>query len=207
MRRRYAQPPVNAQAMSKLRDMHLLTIGHSNHSAEHFGELLVEHGVEVLADVRSWPHSRYVEWADRSQIGEVAEAAGTRYLFLGKELGGRPDGAEFYDAAGHVLYGKVAKSGEFRAGIERLLRGAARFRVAIMCSEEDPASCHRRLLVAKVLLEKGLTIGHIRGDGRCEVEAEPIDLAEGSLFDDEESLWRSSLSVSRRRPPRISSVA
>jgi uncharacterized protein (DUF488 family) len=76
-----------------------------------------------------------------------------------------------------------------------------------MCSEENPATCHRRLLVAKVLLEQGVTIGHIRGDGRCEVESKPIDLAEGSLFDDEESLWRSSLSVSPRQQPRISSAA
>lgn len=194
--------------MPKLcRDMSLLTIGHSNHSAEHFQELLSKHRVEVLVDVRSWPHSRYVGWADRSRIGDVAQAAGVRYLFLGKELGGRPDAGEFYDPAGHVLYGKVAKSDEFRAGIERLLHGAERYRVAIMCSEENPATCHRRLLVAKVLLEEGLTIGHIRGDGRCEVESKPIALSEGSLFDDEESLWRSSLSVSRGRPPRISSAA
>lgn len=189
------------------RDMHLFTIGHSNHSPEHFRRLLSEYGIEVLVDVRSWPHSRYVEWVDRSRIADVTRAAGIRYLFLGKELGGRPEAAEFYDAAGHVLYGKVAKSDEFRAGLERLRRGAERYKVAIMCSEEDPASCHRRLLVAKVLLGEGLTIGHIRGDGRCEVESKPISLSEGSLFDDEESLWRSSLSVSRRQSPRISSAA
>lgn len=187
--------------------MHLFTIGHSNHSTEHFQHLLTEHGVEVLVDVRSWPYSRYVDWVDRSRIADVTRLAGARYLFLGKELGGRPDGAEFYDPAGRVLYGKVARSPEFRAGIERLRHGAERYRVAIMCSEEDPTSCHRRLLVAKVLLEEGLTIGHIRGDGRCEVEREPIALSEGSLFDDEEGLWRSSLSVSRRQPPRISSAA
>jgi len=187
--------------------MEIFTIGHSNHSAEHFQQLLSERGIEVLVDVRSWPHSRYVAWVDRSQIGDVAQAAGVRYLFLGKELGGRPDAAEFYDSTGHVLYGRLAKSTEFRAGIERLRRGAERFRIALMCSEEDPASCHRRLLIAKVLLDQGLTIGHIRGDGRCEVESKPIDLSEGSLFDDEEDLWRSSLSVSRRQPPRISSAA
>ncbi|HET7485440.1 MAG TPA: DUF488 domain-containing protein [Solirubrobacterales bacterium] len=187
--------------------MRLFTIGHSNHSADCFQRLLSDNGIEVLVDVRSWPHSRYVEWVDRSRIADVAKAAGAQYLFLGKELGGRPESAEFYDATGHVLYGEVAKSVEFRAGIERLRRGAGRYRVAVMCSEENPATCHRRLLVAKVLLEEGLTIGHIRGDGRCEVESEPITLSEGSLFDDEESLWRSSLSVSRRQPPKISSAA
>ncbi len=187
--------------------MRIFTIGHSNHSAEHFQGLLKQHGVEVLVDVRSWPHSRYVEWVDRSRMADTAREAGARYLFMGKELGGRPDAAEFYDAAGHVLYGKVAGSAEFRTGIERLHRGAEGYRVAIMCSEEDPTSCHRRLLVAKVLLEEGVTIAHIRGDGRCEVESEPITLSEGSLFDDEESQWRSSLSVSRRPRPRISSAA
>lgn len=187
--------------------MRIFTIGHSNHPAESFQRLLSDHRIEALVDVRSWPHSRYVEWADRSQIPEIAQETGARYLFLGKELGGRPDGTEFYDSTGHVLYGRRAESADFRAGIARLRRGAERYRIAIMCSEENPASCHRRLLVAKVLLDEGLTIGHIRGDGRCEVEAKPIDLSEGSLFDDEESLWRSSLSVSRRRPPRISSAA
>lgn len=187
--------------------MQLFTLGHSNHSPDRFKQLLSEYRIEVLVDVRSWPHSRYVEWADRARLPDVVRAAGARYLFLGKELGGRPEAAEFYDSAGHVMYGKVAESDLFRSGIERLCRGAAHYRVAIMCSEEDPTSCHRRLLVAKVLLEEGLTITHIRGDGRAEVESEPIDLSAGSLFDDEESLWRSSLSVSPRRPPRISSAA
>lgn len=185
----------------------LLTVGHSNHTAEQFRRLLAQHEVEVLVDVRSWPHSRFVEWADQSRIAEVTASVGARYLFLGLELGGRPGGSEFYDSEGHVLYGRVAKSGRFRSGIARLRRGAEKYRVAIMCSEENPASCHRRLLVAKVLLAEGWTIDHIRGDGSCETETEPIDLTEGSLFDDEESLWRSSLSVSRRRPQKISSVA
>jgi uncharacterized protein (DUF488 family) len=132
---------------------------------------------------------------------------GARYLFLGEELGGRPDAPEFYDTEDHVLYGRVAESEPFRSGIERLKKGAQQYRVAIMCSEENPTSCHRRLLVAKVLLDQGFTITHVRGDGRCEVESEPIDLSAGTLFEDEESLWRSSLSVSRRRPPRISSAA
>lgn len=187
--------------------MRLFTIGHSNHAPEHFQRLLSQHGIEVLVDVRSSPRSRYVDWADRSKIAGVTEAVSVRYLFLGKELGGRPEPAAFYDEAGRVLYGKVSKSADFLAGIERLRQGVQRYQVAIMCSEENPTACHRRLLVAKVLLEGGWVITHIRGDGRCEVESKPIALSEGSLFDDEESLWRSSLSVSRRQQPRISSAA
>jgi uncharacterized protein (DUF488 family) len=185
----------------------LLTVGHSNHSPEHFQNLLIEHRVGVLVDVRSWPHSRYVEWVDRATLPKVAKAVGVKYLFLGDQLGGRPDNADCYDQDGHVLYGKVAAGADFRAGIERLRRGIDQCRVAIMCSEENPECCHRRLLVAKVLLDEGITVTHIRGDGRAEPEPGPIELSAGSLFDDEERLWRSSRSVLRKRPPRTSLAA
>jgi len=185
----------------------IFTIGHSNHEPKHFRRLLSEHEIEVLVDVRSWPHSKYVQWADAAALPGWVSEAGMRYLFLGKELGGRPEGDEFYDAEGHVLYGKVAEQGWFKRAIERLERGAAEYRVAIMCSEEDPSHCHRRLLVSKVLLEHGIAVAHIRKSGRVEVESGPLRLSEGTLFEDEESLWRSSLSVSRARAPRASSTA
>jgi uncharacterized protein (DUF488 family) len=185
----------------------VFTVGHSNHSVEHFKDLLSKYRIEVLVDVRSWPHSRFVKWADAAVLPGVVREAGARYLSMGSELGGRPDGAENYDQEGHVLYGKVAASESFRAALERLKKGAEEYRVAMMCAEENPVACHRRLLVAKVLLEQGYTIAHIRGNGDCESESKPIDFSEGALFDDEENLWRSSLSVSHARPPRTSSVA
>lgn len=185
----------------------IFTLGHSNHSQDHFQELLGANGIDVLVDVRSWPHSRYVKWADAASLPAVARGVGAKYLFLGAELGGRPEGAEFYDDDGHVLYGKVAATDAFRRGLDRLRRGVERCRVAVMCSEEDPTHCHRRLLVAKVLLEQGVAVTHIRGDGHCETEPGSVDLREGRLFEDEERLWRSSLSVSRARRPRTSSAA
>ncbi|HKH64302.1 MAG TPA: DUF488 domain-containing protein [Solirubrobacterales bacterium] len=127
---------------------------------------MAEHGIEVLVDVRSWPRSRYVEWADAAVLPELIAEGGVKYLFLGKELGGRPEGDEFYDAEGHVLYGKVAEQDWFEEAILRLERGTEEYRVAIMCSEEDPSHCHRRLLVSKVLLERGMTVAHIRKSGR-----------------------------------------
>lgn len=185
----------------------LLTIGHSNHAPEHFQALLREHQIEVLVDVRSWPHSRYVEWADRGTLPALLAAVEAKYLFLGDQLGGRPDDGAFYDRDGYVLYARVAASQEFRMGIERLKRGVNQCRVAVMCSEENPETCHRRLLVAKVMLDEGHAVTHIRGDGRCEAESGPIHLSAGSLFDDEERQWRSSRSVSRKLPPRTSLAA
>ncbi len=39
-----------------------------------------------------------------------------------------------------------------------------------MCAEEDPAHCHRRLLVTPALKRAGVTVVHVRGDGRLEPE-------------------------------------
>jgi uncharacterized protein (DUF488 family) len=134
------------------------------------------------------------------------EGDAKRYLFLGHELGGRPKGSHFYDTEGHVAYGRVAESVGFQKGIGRLRRGIAKFRVAIMCAEEDPTHCHRRLLVARVLGRGAVSIQHIRGDGTLQSESE---LAVGpqpeELFPREDA-WRSTRSVLRRQPRVTSSV-
>jgi uncharacterized protein (DUF488 family) len=182
----------------------LLTVGHSNHSLEHFLSLLRAHGVQVLADVRSWPVSRYTPWFDRQPLATALHAAGVEYAFLGEQLGGRPRDKRLYDGDGRVRYDAVARSAPFALGLAQLRDGIAALRVAVMCAEEDPEHCHRRLLVARVLFEQGSPVLHIRGDGRGEPEGG--FMRPDSLF--EEPLpWRSTASVSHRRRPSISSVA
>ena len=70
------------------------------------------------------------------------------------------------------VYDLVRETERFKAGRERLLTGAGSYRVAIMCSEEDPVRCHRRLLVTPALVEAGVEVRHIRGDGTVVAEAE-----------------------------------
>ena len=41
-----------------------------------------------------------------------------------------------------------------------------------MCSEENPATCHRRLLVGRVLADYEVEVFHIRSDGRIQSEDE-----------------------------------
>lgn len=143
----------------------ILSIGHSTHPIDVFMGLLRQNRIEVVADVRSLPYSRFNPQYNRERLRRELLAAGIQYDFLGSELGGRPDGEEFYDSDGHVLYGRMAESGSFRAGLERLTQRAEFSRVAMMCSEEDPADCHRYLLITGVLDLKGLRVGHIRCKG------------------------------------------
>jgi uncharacterized protein (DUF488 family) len=176
----------------------VLTVGHSNHSAEKFIGLLKGHGVEVVADVRSQPYSRHAPHFSARGIEAILSKSGIGRLFLGLELGGRPVGEEFYDADGRVDYARIERSLPFLDGIQRLEREIRERRIALLCSEEDPTWCHRRLLVGRVLVKRGISVRHIRGDGSVQTEGE----ANGNqplLFPDlEVSVRKSIRSVSRR---------
>jgi hypothetical protein len=56
----------------------------------------------------------------------------------------------------------------FRNGIKRIVRGADHYRIALMCAEKEPLECHRTLLVARALAERGVVVAHILADGRLE---------------------------------------
>lgn len=176
------------------------TIGHSNHSARKFVGLLQGHGIEVLVDTRSHPYSRHAPHFNAREIEAILSDEGIGYVFLGVELGGRPEGEEFYDAEGRVNYARVETSRPFLDGIHRVETEIQDRKVALLCSEEDPAWCHRRLLVGRALSARGIAIRHIRGDGGIEMEGASDQPA---LFSDAEVNVRKSIrSVSprRRRP-------
>jgi uncharacterized protein (DUF488 family) len=182
----------------------IYSVGHSNQTLEEFLALLRQHRIEVLVDVRSAPYSRFVPHFNSDHLKQVVREAGFLYVYLGRELGGRPDDPALYDAEGHALYGRIAETNMFRDGIERLRVGSTRYRLAMMCSEEDPTDCHRRRLVARVLRQVGVEVLHIRGDGRLDHEEDlPQDIADkprqSALFADsgcqESDAWKSTRSV------------
>src|SRR5690348_4114820 len=120
----------------KLQERNLIfSVGHSNHTMEKFLSLLKPYNIDVLVDVRSHPHSRYTPHFNSSELKQGLARSGIKYLYLGKELGGRPDDEGFYDDKGYVLYSEWSRSSIFLAGIERLERGILDYRIAMMCSE------------------------------------------------------------------------
>lgn len=145
----------------------VLTIGHSTHPLETFVALLQQHGVTALADVRSVPFSRFNPQFNRKALEKSLKTYGIRYVFLGRELGGRSDDPSCYDN-GRVQYMRLARTDLFCSGIERVIRGANDYRVALMCAEKEPLECHRTLLVARALTERGVVVEHILPDGRLE---------------------------------------
>jgi uncharacterized protein (DUF488 family) len=177
----------------------VFTIGHSNHPAKKFVSLLKEHRIEVLVDIRSRPYSRHAPHFNAKDIEATLSGDGIGYLFLGLELGGKPEGEEFYDAEGRVDYARIERSRPFLDGIYRLERKIPVRRVALLCSEEDPEGCHRRLLVGRVLGERGIAVRHIRGDGSVQTEGEAAGYQPVLFPEAEVSARKSIRSVSRKR--------
>ncbi|HEX2448706.1 MAG TPA: DUF488 domain-containing protein [Methyloceanibacter sp.] len=158
----------------------ILTIGHSRHSLGRFIELLEEAGATAVADVRSAPMSRFSPHFNKNALAVLLAEREIAYLFLGKELGGRPERPEMY-TDGVADYEKMAASPKFQAGIARLIEAAQQNRIAAMCSEADPLDCHRCLLVARALAGAGFDVGHILASGsimpHADAEERLLDLA------------------------------
>jgi uncharacterized protein (DUF488 family) len=143
----------------------IYTIGHSNHPLERFLELLKKHGIELVVDVRSRPYSRYVPHFNRRALENALKREGIEYHFLGDKLGGQPEDEAFRRKDGTVDYGRLLRSPRLREGIGEVIALAARFRLVLLCGEEDPGKCHRKRLLAPLFRERGIKVLHIRGDG------------------------------------------
>jgi uncharacterized protein (DUF488 family) len=162
-----------------MNDVEIYTIGHSNLSGEALVNLLRQHRIQVVVDVRSMPYSQYAPQFNREALARTLSRAGIEYKYEGKRLGGRPEDPTCYksgevpasnkaDYLRLVDYDEVAQRDWYKAGISDLLATAKERRTAILCSEEDPNRCHRHHLIAQTLLDIGVTVWHIRGSGALE---------------------------------------
>jgi uncharacterized protein (DUF488 family) len=143
------------------------TVGHSTHSIERFLELLQGAGVTAVADVRSHPFSRFNPQFNRDALTEELRARDIAYVFVGRELGARSNDPTCYER-GQVQYERLAKTEVFSAGIKRVIAGARKYRVALMCAEKEPLECHRTLLVGRALHDQGVDVAHIHANGAIE---------------------------------------
>jgi uncharacterized protein (DUF488 family) len=140
--------------MSKSAETVVWTIGHSNRSQGTFLEMLEEHGIEVLVDVRRFPTSK-VEHFRKETMEQWLSEQGIEYVWLGEELGG-------YRRGGYKAY---TETEEFKEGMKRLLEIARQKRTCVMCMEPNPKYCHRRFISA-YLERKGIKVMHIIAKGQ-----------------------------------------
>jgi len=149
-------------------EMHrLYTIGHSTHDLEHFMQLLKRHDITAVGDVRSSPYSKFNPQYNREPLQKALRDNHIAYVFLGSELGPRSEDPVCY-VNGKVQYRRLAMTDAFERGLERLRTGMKTYRIALMCAEKDPITCHRMILVCRVLRSDPIEIYHILEDGELE---------------------------------------
>lgn len=158
----------------------VFTIGHSTHSWERFVALLRQVQITAIGDVRSAPYSKYYPHFNRDTLKQELRLDGISYVFLGGELGGRPNDRKFF-CDGVADYEKMAQTESFKNGLDRVAEGSKKYRIALLCSERDPLDCHRCLLVGRALAQRGMKVRNILDNGSIleqgVIEERLLDLA------------------------------
>ena len=136
------------------------TIGYSNRSLPEFLHELQSRGITQLVDVRSSPWSRYPVF-NANQIASWSDREGILYRQEGMVLGGRAEiGLDHPD---------------YIAALGRVIDTARREPLALMCSEGDPAQCHRTWDIGATLFARyGLIVRSIKRDGTDEAVTETL---------------------------------
>ncbi len=137
----------------------LFTVGYTSYPQELFIKALKHHQVDVIADVRSAPFSAYYKDFNQDALQACLKQHSILYVFLGKELGARPDDRNVY-RDGRVDFDLVRRAPFFLSGLERLRTGLQQYNVALLCAEKDPIQCHRSILICKELCASH-TVKHI----------------------------------------------
>jgi len=158
----------------KIFDLVLHTIGHGSLPLSDFIDLLERHKIEVLIDVRSNPYSYYKHFSRECLTHELRERS-IAYNWNGDVLGGRKESLE--NSAGVRMDELFDDDPEYRLGVVNLMRTALTKSTAMMCSEEDPRSCHRHKIISNTILQRilpeckklrDISIIHIRHSGSTE---------------------------------------
>lgn len=144
----------------------IYTLGHSTHAIETFLLMLQSFGIELLADVRRFPGSRYMpQFAGETLQRSLAEA-GIDYLHI-PALGGRRAPKKdskntAWRHAGFRGYADYMETEEFSAAMAELEELALKKPTAYMCAEAFYLKCHRSLM-SDFLKARGWEVLHITG--------------------------------------------
>ena len=155
----------------------LFTIGHSLYLSEVFNDIISENQIVKIWDVRSSPFSK---WAPQFNRGDLEKWLKAEYHYAGDDLGGRPTDMSLY-TDGRVDFNLVMQAPNFLRCLDLLSEDVSSGkRVAIMCSEKDPVSCHRFVLISRLLKKRGFPITHVLrsskiGTGKCLESQEELE--------------------------------
>lgn len=155
------------------------SIGHGNKPFESFVNELKSFGIQYLIDIRSKPYSKWNPDFSQIPLQSNLKSSHIIYVYMGDVLGGLPSDRDCY-TNNHVDYDKLSQKKFFQEGLNRIVTANSKnIKVALMCSESNPAMCHRSKLIGQELLKKGIHIHHIIGEKKELSQEEVMLMATG----------------------------
>lgn len=133
----------------KKTNVFIASFGHSNRSFAEFSEKLTANKIEVLVDVRTVPQSRFCPYFNLKALQEAFQYGTIRYLYRGKNLGGRGLNVNYEEAIDELV--GMAKAGK---------------RVCVVCSEADYRNCHRYTMLTPSFEARGVGVIHLQYDAK-----------------------------------------
>lgn len=130
--------------------MEIYTIGHSKHSIKEFISLLKKYNINCIVDVRSTPYSKYSPQFNKETFAKTLKNNKITYIHMGEEFGARRSDKSLYFEDGILDFEKTKRDITFKRGVKRIKTGLEKgYKIAFMCTEQDPIECHRCILVGK----------------------------------------------------------
>ena len=124
--------------------VYIWSLGHSNVSLNTFLNKLKEHQIQLVADCRTKPFSRFSHFNEKP-LREALIANAIKYLFKGANLGGRAVNVDYEETIDELS--TFARQGE---------------RVCLLCSEKDYTKCHRYTVLTPSFEQRGILVFHIK---------------------------------------------
>jgi len=127
------------------------TIGYEGKTVEEFINILREHGIDAIVDVRDLPLSRKKGFS-KTQLSQTLEEARIQYE-PARSLGTPRDVRNRYRATRNrdvfaEDYAQILR--DHQPELQELLQKAQQEKICLLCFEQDSADCHRSLLAEEL---------------------------------------------------------
>jgi uncharacterized protein (DUF488 family) len=151
----------------------IFSIGYGRKTFEEFVKELKSFDISYVVDIRSKPSSKWNPQFNQGILRALLHNENIRYVYMGDCLGGIPSDSSYYCVNEKINYRIIETKDYFKKGIERLMVADVKnIHIALMCSESDPAKCHRSELIGGELEKCDINLRHIIGEGDEESQKE-----------------------------------
>jgi uncharacterized protein (DUF488 family) len=139
----------------------IFTIGHSTRPLDQFIDMLTARDIQLVADVRTIPKSRYNPQFNSDALAKSLKASGIGYVHM-PGLGGfrhaqKDSVNQGWENASFRGFADYMRTEAFEESLRELIAAAKERRTVIMCAEAVPWRCHRSL-IGDALTVRGIAV-------------------------------------------------